>query len=156
MEEEIDFNTLRFIRIFTPMHIPKKLIEQVKHRSYSVDDWFKYQEVICLRQTENGPQLNPLSLLYVIADKDNKVVGMLWCEINTLEKTLVIQTFSMIEEYWNKGKAVKLLSEKGKEIAKECKLETIVWFTNYPKHSERYGFKPSKSILMEYKEESNG
>ena len=154
--KEPDFDTLRFIRVFTPMHVPKELIEQVRDRTYEVDDWYKYQEIICLHQTVDGPKLNPLSMLYVIADEGNKVVGMLWAEVDALGKTLVIQTFSMNKKYWVRGKAVELLSKKGKEIAKECKLKKIVWCTNYPKHSERYGFKRSRSVLMEYKEEEDG
>tara|TARA_R110000868_G_scaffold300583_2_gene561000 strand:- start:528 stop:1148 length:621 start_codon:yes stop_codon:yes gene_type:complete len=155
--KEIDFDSLRFIRIFTPMHIPKELIEQVRDREYSVEDWYKYQEVICLRQTDAGPQLNPLSLLYVIADDMNRVVGMLWCEIDALSKALIIQIFSMDKSYWSRGKAVSLVASKAKEVAKECDLKRIVWQTNYPKHSERYGFKRSKTIQMEYhQEEENG
>ena len=154
--KEIDFDKLRFIRVFTPMHVPKELIEQVRDRNYEVDDWYKYQEVICLRQTDAGPQLNPLSMLYVIADERNKVVGMLWCEVDALGKTLVVQTFSMDKKYWVRGKAVSLLANKAKEIAKECKLKKIIWCNNYPKHSERYGFKRSKTVLMEFTEEEDG
>jgi len=150
--KEVNFEELRFIRVFTPIHIPKELIEQVRDREYSVEDWYKYQETICTRKTDEGMQLNPLSLLYVIADGGNKVVGMLWCEIDPLAKDLVVQTFSMDKKYWCRGRAVGLLADKAKQIARECKLKTIVWFTNYPKHSERYGFKRSKSVLMEWKQ----
>ena len=156
--KEIDFDSLRFIRIFTPMHIPKELIEQVRDREYSVEDWYKYQEVICLRQTDAGPQLNPLSLLYVIADDMNRVVGMLWCEIDSLSKTLVVQTFSMDKDYWCRGKAVGLLFRKGKEILEECNLKRCIWHTYYPKHSKRYGFKETKGAIMEWcaEEEEDG
>lgn len=154
---EVDFESLRFIRVFTPMHVPKELIEQVRDRTYDVDDWYTYQEAICTVASPEGPRLNPMSLLYVIADAKNKVVGMFWCEIDPLGKTLVVQTFSMDKKYWSKGKAVTLVAKKGKEIARDCGLEKIVWCTNYPKHSERYGFKRSKSVLMEYvEEEDNG
>lgn len=153
--KEVDFEALRFIRVFTPMHVPKVLIEQVRDRTYEVEDWYRYQELICMRQTPNGPQLNPLSMLYVIADEGNKVVGMLWCEVDALGKTLVVQTFSMDKRYWMRGKAVALLAKKAKEIAKECKLKVIKWLNNYPKHSERYGFKRSKTVLMEWCEEDD-
>lgn len=154
--KEINFEELRFIRVFTPSHIPKELIEQVKNRTYDVDEWYKYQEVVCLRQTDSGPQLNPLSMLYAIADNGNRVVGVLWCEVVPLENSLVIQTFSMDKKYWVRGKAVSLLADKAKEIVRECKLKTIYWFTNYPKHSEKYGFKRSKSVLMEFMGERDG
>jgi hypothetical protein len=155
--KEVDFDELKFIRIFTPMHIPKTLIEQVRDRCFDVEEWYKYQELICVNQTEAGPVLNPSNLLYVIADEGNKVVGMLWCEIEALSKTLFIQTFSMDKGYWFKGKAVTLLAKKAKEILKECKLKKAVWLTAYPKHSMRYGFKRSKNTMMEYiQEEEDG
>lgn len=148
--KEVNFDELKFIRIFTPIHIPKELIDQVRERNYEVEDWYKYQDLICLRQSDKGPILNPLSMLYVIVDGGNKVVGMLWCEVCSLENTLVVQTFSMDKKYWCKGKAVTLVSKKAKEILKECKLKKIVWMTAYPKHSMRYGFKRSKQVLMEW------
>jgi hypothetical protein len=154
--KEVDFEKLKFIRVFTPIHIPKELIEQIKRRKYEVEDWFKYQEAICLRKAPSGMELNPLSMLFAIADDGNRVVGVLWCEIDPLGKTLVIKTFSMDRSYWFRGKAVKLLSCKAKEILKECKLDRIVWFTNYPKHSEHYGFKRCRSVLMEYTEVESG
>jgi hypothetical protein len=155
-KKEVDFDDLRFIRVFTPMHVPKELIEQIRDRDYEVEDWYKYQEMICTKNTPQGPVINPLSMLYVVADEGNKVVGMMWCILEVLEKKLIVQTFSMNKKYWLKGKAVTLVSKKAKEIAKECNLKKIVWCTNYPKHSERYGFKRSKSVLMEYQEVEDG
>lgn len=52
-----------------------------------------------------------------------------------------------------KGIAVKKLSEFIKEIRRKGKLNKIFWITNYPRHSERNGFKRSKNVLMEYNEE---
>lgn len=149
-DKEPDFSELRFIRIFTPSHIPKYLVEQIKGRDYDVDDWYKYQELMCMRDTPQGPQLNPLSMLYVIADEGNKVVGMLWCDVEPLSKTLVIEMFSIDSEYWYKGKAAFLVADKVKEIGKECKLKKVVWVTRGPKHSEYYGFKKAKESIMEY------
>jgi len=149
-DKEPDFSKLRFVRIFTPVHIPKYLIEQLKGRDYDVDDWYKYQELICMRDTPDGPRLNPLSFLYVLVDDQNKVVGMLWCETEVLSKSLVVQNFSIDKDYWFKGKAVILVADKVKEIGKECKLKKIVWITRGPRHSEYYGFKKSKESIMEY------
>ena len=151
-----EFEDLRFIRVFTPDHIPFDLIEQVRDRDFQVEDWFAYQRLICLNQTQNGLMLNPLNMLYVIADKTNKVQGMLWAEVEPLSKSLVIQTFSMKKEYWNKGKAVLLLEKQAKKIKSDCNLKKIYWITNYPRHSKRYGFRQSKSVLMEYTEVEDG
>ncbi len=117
LSREVDFEKLRFIRVFTPMHVPKGLIEQVRDREYEVEDWYRYQEIICMRDTANGKQLNPLSMLYVIADEDNKVVGMLWCEVDALGKTLIVQTFSMDKrEHKVDVAALAKLPEKGASV----------------------------------------
>lgn len=155
-KKEIDYSKLQFVRVFTPLHVPKHLLEQVKTRSYEVDDWYRYQMEICTKSSANGPVLNPFNLLYVITDDSYKVVGMLWAEIVDVTKKLIIQTFSMDREYWGGGKAVQLLADKAKEIAEQCKLKSVIWCTNYPKHSERYGFKRSRSVLMEFTELENG
>ena len=141
---------LRWVRVFTGDHIARYLIEQVRDRDYSVDDFFRYQQINCMVQTEDGIKLNPFNHLYVLADKNNIVQGMLWMTIDPLAKDILVQVFSMNKDYWYKGEAVKLAADHVKKIRQKAKLNKIYWVTNYPKHSERYGFKRSSSILMEY------
>lgn len=152
--KEID--SLRWVRVFSPVHIPKYLVEQVRDRDYSVEDFYKYQEINCLISSKSGPTLNPFHHLYVMADEGNMVKGFLWFVVDPLSKDVIINTFSMDKEYWGNGKAVQRLSNHVKEIIKKLKLNKVYWLTNYPKHSERNGFKRSKSVLMEYKEKENG
>lgn len=153
-----DFEKLEWIRIFDPVHIPLFLIEQVRDRDWSAERFIKYQKTICFnKQPDGNLHINPLNLLFVLVDGEKKVHGFLWASIDTLSNALVINTFSMEKEWWHAGEAVKLLERKAKEIAKGAQLDKIYWITNYPKHSERYGFKRSKSILMEYvMEEDHG
>lgn len=150
---------LRWVRVFTPDHVPHYLIEQVRDRDYSVEEFFKYHQINCMIQGENGIKLNPFNHLYVLADKENQVKGVLWFNVDPLSKDILVQTFSMDKEYWGRGQAVKKLAEHIKQIRIKANLNKIYWITNYPKHSIRYGFKPSKSVLMEYdpnKEIENG
>jgi hypothetical protein len=150
---------LRWIRVFTPDHIPHYLIQQVGHRDYSVEEFFKYHQLNCLIQSEKGISLNPFNHLYVLADKKNEVKGVLWFNVDPLSKDILVQTYSVDKEYWMKGQAVKKLADHIKHIRNKAKLNKIYWITNYPKHSMRYGFKPSKSVLMEYdpdKEKKDG
>jgi N-acetylglutamate synthase-like GNAT family acetyltransferase len=150
LKKQPDFESLRFMRVFTPDHIPKHLVKQVKYRDWSVDEWYAYQRSICTETVNGKLNNNPLNHLYVIANKDNEVVGYFWAEISVLEQSLVIQTFSMNQDYWCRGKAVRLLEEHAKKIKEEVNLRKIYWVTNYPKTFERYGFKVSKNVLMEY------
>lgn len=150
MKMKKNIKDLRWIRIFTPDHIPHYLIEQVGHRDYSVEEFFKYHHINCLIQKEKGIVLNPFNHLYVLANDKNEVKGMLWFNVDPLSKDIIIQTFSVDKEYWCKGQAVKKLAEHIKQIRIKAKLNKIYWITNHPKHNMRYGFKASKSVLMEY------
>jgi len=141
---------LRWVRVFTPDHVPHFLIEQVRDRDYSVEEFYKYHQINCMIQSEKGVVLNPFNHLYVLADKVNQVKGVLWFNVDPLSKDILIQVFSMDKDYWGRGEAVKKLAEHIKKIRIKGNLNKIYWITNYPKHSMRYGFKPSKSVLMEY------
>lgn len=150
IEKSID--DLRWVRIFAPVHIPLHLVEQIHDREYPVEDFYKFHEINCLRNTPEGPTLNPLHHLHVLVDPENLTKGFVWFTVDPLNKDLCIQTYSVDKEYWHKGKAVAKLAEYVKEIRKNGKLNRIFWITNYPKHSEKYGYKRSKSVLMEYRE----
>jgi hypothetical protein len=154
MENDID--SLRWVRIFTPVHIPKYLIEQIKHRDWTVDDYIKFHEINCLKSTGSTPELNPFSHLYVLVDSENITKGFLWFTVEPLTRDLVIQNYSIDREYWSKGKAVGKLAAHVKFIRRKADLKKIYWVTQYPKHSEKHGFKQSKSILMEYSEVEDG
>ena len=149
---------LRWVRIFTIEHLPNYLVEQVRHRTYSVEEFYKYQQLNLLMQGKEGIILNPFNHIYILANKENLVKGFVWMTIDPLSKDIFIQTYSVDKEYWGRGQAVKKLVDHIKEIRNKAHLNKIFWHTDYPKHSMRYGFSQSKQVLMEYdpkKEEKN-
>jgi len=156
MKEHKEVEDLRFVRIYTPVHIPKYLVEQVRDRDFTTEDFYKFQEGSCIRMTSDGPGLNPLNHLYVLANDENITKGFVWFSIDSLSKDICIQTFSMDKEYWGKGRAVERLAKFIKDFRIKAKLNKVYWITNYPGHSQRNGFKRSKSILMEFSEEKDG
>lgn len=133
--------------------IPKYLLDIVKDRPYEIEDFYKYQSMNCLINGKNGVQVNPLNHLYLLVDDGNKIVGFLWFVIEPLTKDLFITTFSVDPEFWYQGKAMKLVSDHVKDIMKKAKIKKAYWTTKHPKHSEKYGFKRSRQVLMEYREE---
>lgn len=141
---------LKFVRIFDPIHIPKYLVEQIKQRDYDIDDFYSYQKQSNIVIEDGKTNLNPLNHLYVLVNDENEVKGFAWFTINPLSKSLFINNFSMNKDYWHKGKAIEQLKDYVVKVMKKAKLKQILWHTNYPKHFEKYGFKKSKSILMEY------
>ncbi len=141
---------LRWVRIFDPDHIPIKYVEQIKDRQFTVEKFYTMQKMACIEQVDGKMVLNPCNLLYVLTNEENIVKGFCWMVVDPLSDSLVINSFSMDNEYWGNGKSVRLLEAKAKEIQEGAKLERIYWITRCPKHSEKYGFKRSKHILMEY------
>lgn len=146
-----NLDELRWVRLYSAIHIPVYLVEQVRDRDYTVEDFFKYQEINCTVDGKSGPMLNPLNHLYALVDKNNLVKGFLWFVVDCLSKDLCINTYSVDKEYWCKGRAVSKLEELVKEVMDKQKVKKVFWVTNYPKHSERHGFKRSKSVLMEFR-----
>lgn len=150
MSEEKNVDDLKWVRLFNPTLIPRYLVEQVKDRDYEVDDFFKYQELNCLMQKDGVPTLNPFNHLYALVNPKNIVKGYMWASIDPLSKEMIINTFSVAKEYWHHGEAIKVLSSHVKEILKKLKISKVYWLTTSPKHSKKFGFKASKSVLMQY------
>lgn len=151
-DEKID--KLQFVRIFTPVHIPKYLVEQIKDRDFDVDDFYKWQENHCTYLDKDGQmQVSPLNHLYVLVNDEFKVVGFLWFTVDDLNQTIFVNNFSMDKEYWFKGKAIDLAAKHVKKIQKNAKLRKVYWATNCPKVFSKMGFKQCKSVIMEYQPE---
>jgi len=141
---------LKWIRIFDPVHIPKEYIDQIKHKEFTSEKFYEFISSISVISNENGLVLNPLNLLFVLVDDNNRTKGVLWMVIDSLANALVINTFSIDKDYWGNGAAVNLLKEKAIETKEKENLSKIYWITRSPKHSEKFGFKRSRNTLMEY------
>ena len=155
-DETIDVDALRWVRLITPVAVPRYLIDQIKFKDYTTDDFFKYQQLNCVIQDENGIHANPFNHLYALIDDENMIKGILWFVIDPLSKHMVINTYTVNKNIWQKeplkSKSVSKLSEFVKGIMKKLKIEKVYWITRYPKHSQKHGFKASKNVLMEYSE----
>lgn len=145
-----DLNHLRWLRVLQPSIIPKYLIEQIKHRDFDVEKFYKFQEGICLYA--NGTP-NPANLLYALLDPENVVKGMAWMTINELTDELFVCNYSVDRDYWFQGKAVEKLTHHVKDILNKLQLKRAIWANRYPKHSERNGFKRCRDVLMMYEPE---
>ena len=150
--DDKDFEKLKWLRIFDPVHIPEYLVEQIKDRQFTVEKFYQFQKQSCIENINGQMVLNPFNLLYVLTDENTTVQGFCWMVVDPLCDALIINSFSMNDAYWNKGKCVGLLEAKAREIQQGADLKSVYWITRCPKHSEKYGFKKSKHILMEYVE----
>jgi hypothetical protein len=141
---------LRWVRLFTIDYLPTYLIDQIRDKNYVTEDFLHFQNINLLMKDDKDIKLNPFNHIYALVNPKNIIKGFLWFTVDPLTKDIFIQSYSVDKEYWNKGFAVKKLISKVLEIHENAKLNKIFWATRYPKHSMRYGFKHSKSVLMEY------
>lgn len=140
----IDINALRFIKLKIPRLIPKELIEGVKGRTFTPEQFYDYQE-------DNSN--NPYNFLFVLVDEDKKIHGYLWAEQSLLDNTLFVNTFSIAKDLWGKGKPIPKVIEFLEELKKICKAPIVFWITTNDKFYVKHGFKRSKNVLMEYNSE---
>ena len=70
-----DIQELEWVRIFDPYHIPTYLVEQIKERNFPVERFYEHQKLVCIQDDHGKLVLNPLNLLYVLANKKKEVKG---------------------------------------------------------------------------------
>ncbi len=141
---------LKWFRIIDPKLIPPKYIEQIKERNFTLESFVKVLSEDCVQIIDGRVVVNPLNLLFVLANDEFHIKGFSWMVVDPMTNSLIINSFSIDNEFWGSGKAVKLLEEKAIEIKDGAKLDRVYWITRCPKHSEKFGFKRSKHVLMEY------
>lgn len=134
---------LQFVRLKFPRLVPLELIEAVKGRTFTPEQFYRYQEA----QIELGNEGN---LLYVLIDQRSKIHGYLWCEISSLDGSLFINTFSIDKEHWHKGEAIAKVTDFLKEVKEKHACPRTYWITTNEKFFLKHGFKRSKNVLMEY------
>lgn len=132
---------LEFVKLKIPKVIPRELIESVKGRTFTPEQFYDYQAA----QIDN-----PYNYLYALVDKDYKIHGYLWAETNLLDGSLFVNTFSITKEYWGKGEAIPKVIEFLVELKKKVKAPRVFWITTNEKFFLKHGFKRSKNVLMEY------
>lgn len=132
---------LEFVRLKIPKLIPLPLIEAVKGRTFTPEQFYTYQE----QQIDN-----PCNFLFALIDGDKKIQGFLWAETNALDGSLFVNTFSINKKYWGNGLAIPKVVEFLADLKKKSKAQRVFWITTNEKFFLKHGFKRSKNCLMEY------
>lgn len=134
---------LAFIRLKVPRLIPQELIENVKGKTFTSEQFYRYQEEV--RDCEG-------SFLFVMVDEKKKIKGFLWAELNRMDGSLFVNTLSIVKEFWHKGKLMSIVEEFLLDLQKKLKAPRVFWLTQNPKFFEKHNWKRSKNVLMEYSE----
>ena|ERR1700754_1487177 len=137
---ENKFN-LEFLSLKFPRIIPIDLIEGVKGRTFTPEQFYKYQE-------DNKNNQN--NFLFALVNDQKVIKGYLWAEKNSMDGSLFINTFSIRKEYWGKGDAISLVIKFLDQLKKKTKAPRVFWITTNEKFFLKKGFKRSKNVLMEY------
>jgi len=132
---------LSFFKLKLPRLIPMDLIESVKGRTFTAEQFYVYQE----NQTNN-----PFNHLFALVDEQKKIHGYLWAEINILDGSLFVNTFSISKQYWGKGNAIPMVIEFLRTLKNKTKAPRVFWISTNEKFFLKHGFKRSKNVLMEY------
>lgn len=145
LDEELikELDDLEFLALKIPTLIPVELIESVKGRTFTPEQFYKYQTA----QVKNE---NPSNFLFALIDKEKKIQGFLWCEVNALDGSLFVNTFSISKKFWHKGKAIPKVVGFLKALKKKVKAPRVFWCTTNEQFFLKQGFKRSKVALMEY------
>ena len=143
-KKEVNISKLEFVRLKIPRLIPVDLIDAVKGKTFSPEQFLAYQE----KQVDN-----PGNFLYALIDPDKKIHGYLWAEKNAMDDSLFVNTFSISKAYWGKGKAIEKAVKFLHNLKEKTKSPRVYWCTTNDKFFLKQGFKRSKIILMEYNEE---
>lgn len=139
--DDRQISELTFVKLKLPRLIPYDLIDSVKGRTFTPEQFYDYQE----NQIDN-----PYNFLYALVDESRKIHGYLWAEVNILDKSLFVNTFSISKEYWGKGKAIEKVMEFLRTIVAKTKSPRVFWITTNEKFFLKNGFRRSKNVLMEY------
>ena len=139
-----NLQNLSFVRLKLPRIIPIDLIESVKGRTFTPEQFYEYQD---------AQKNNPYNLLFALVNEQKIIQGYLWAEINSLDGSLFVNTFSIRKEYWGKGQAIPKVIQFLEELKRKTKAKRVFWITTNEKFFLKHGFKRSKNVLMEYNSE---
>lgn len=140
-EDKPTVSNLEIVRLKIPRLIPLDLIENVKGRTFTPEQFIAYQE----QQIDN-----PANFLFALIDKDKKIHGYLWAELNILDNSLFVNTFSISKDFWGKGAGIKKAIQFLAILKEKTKAPRVFWATTNEKFFLKHGFKRSKITLMEF------
>ena len=142
--DDLNLDELQFMRVRVPEAvrlIPMELIEHVKGRLFTPEEFYRRQEA----QVEH----NGDNYLYLLVDSKNKVQGYLWAILEP-GHCLWVNTFSMRKAYWKNGAILKKVFCFIENINKKLKCPVIQWCTTNPRFFEKHGLKRSRTVIMEF------
>lgn len=138
-----ELSELTFVKVKIPRCIPKQLIENVKGRTFTPEQFYRFQE---------GQSHNPNNYLFGLIDENKVIHGYLWAEKNFLDDSLFVNTFSITKDYWRKGEAIDIAIAFLRDLKVKSGAARVFWITTNDKFFAKKGFKKSRQVLMEFQD----
>jgi|6_EtaG_2_1085325.scaffolds.fasta_scaffold01849_2 hypothetical protein len=134
-----DLSNLNCYPVTKSDSIPDNLLNQVKDKNWSNDNFRKYIPDFIA---------DPDCILSLFLDGEGNTKGFIWADINRLTNYLFVHVLSLSSDYQKKHileTTEKLLFN----ISKDYNLKGIQFITTRPKAFEKLGAKKSKGFIME-------
>lgn len=134
--------TLEITHLYDPRLIPRYLLEQIKPRTFDIDQWYK--QMIQLKKDGD------ISNIYMaMLDDTYQIKGAAWCVIEPMEKVLFINFLTIDRQYQGNGAIMESFVPFIARIMDGLGLEKAEWRSTRPHAYEKYGFHQSKNVLLE-------
>lgn len=131
---------LKFIRIYDIRLVPRYLFEQIKPRIFDIDEIY---------EMANKFENDPLILMFAMADEEYKIKGFLWSYVDSILKTLCVETLTVDKEYQHRGEIIEKVMNFLIPFKEKLGLRAIRFLTNRPKAFIRFGAKSTGETYLE-------
>lgn len=136
-----DRKIANFIRIHDANLIPTYLVEQVKGRDYSIDDFYRMMPMYLE---------SPTTFLVAITDEERIICGYLWMVVDLLTMSLYINTASVDIEVRLSNSVMDDIIKYVENLGRSIKVRKISWHSYKTGLFVKRGFTVINGSLMEY------
>lgn len=120
--------------------MPPYLIEQIKERTWEVDEWYNFN----LQDRENRN-----NIIVGVVDEDNLVKGIIWIMIDEFNKYVFVNNLSLDKKYQFDKKLFKDIHRFLNNLSAKLGMKRVFWISKRPKAFEAKGYKRSEYVLLE-------
>jgi len=129
---------LKFIKATDVDLIPRRLIEHIEGRRYTVDEFYRVKRLY----------ISSLSI-DLIVNEENAIIGFLEYSLDELNKEIYINTLSIDREYQCDGRTLDFVINTFKLLSKKLNYN-VLWHCYRPSYFLRHGFTAVKGSLLHY------
>lgn len=128
---------LKFIKATEIDLIPKRLVNQIEERKYSVEEFYAFK------------RLSNSTSIDLIINLKNDIIGFIDYNVDELNKEIYINCLSIDKEYKCDYKTLPFVIDCFKLLSKKLNF-AVIWHCYRPEYFLRHGFNKVKGALLQY------